>query len=357
MGGKSCQALILILCCWLASCKKDKPDRANISVPHGTGNLYIACEGNFGNGDATLYSYDPIHATVYNDLYSTINGQPLGDVLQSIQHIGNRLFLCVNNSDKVVVLDDMDLKLVATLSIPKPRYIVPVSSTTAYVSALYSNKVYVLNLQQMRVTDTIDLPGQNPEGMCVYNNNVIVCTWDTARKKIYSIDIANGRVGAAIEIGGYAPQEALLDKEQMLWVLAGEQYVGKTSTWTRLDPSTGQVLKTYTFPAEANVVRPVFNKAKDTLYFIEANQGGGTANNGVYRMGIHDEQLPLQPFVAARQFQYFWALGIDPVSGNVYVGDPRGFVQKGIIYIYQPDGTLLQQFTVGLGPGHFYFDD
>ena len=74
-------------------------------------------------------------------------------------------------------------------------------------------------------------------------------------------------------------------------------------------------------------------------------------------MGIHDAALPAQPFVAAKQYQYFWALGVDPVTGNIYVGDPKGFVQKGSVYIYQQDATLIKTFSVGLGPGHFYFDE
>ncbi len=357
MGRNNYKALIVVLCCCLASCKKDKPDAANNGVPGATGNVYVVCEGNFGNGDATLYAYEPLNDSVYGDLYAIANGQQLGDVLQSMQHIGDKLFLCVNNSDKIVVLNAADRRLAGSISIPKPRYILPISATKAYVSALYNNKVYVINPQTLQVTDTIFLPGQNPEGMCLYNNNAIICTWDTAGNSVFKVDVSNNQLTQTIKVAGYAPQEALIDKEQMLWVLGGEQSVGKTATWTRLDPSTGEILKSYTFPATANTVRPVFNNTRDTLYFIEANQNSGTNDNGVYRMGIHDAALPAQPFVAAKQYQYFWALGVDPVTGNIYVGDPKGFVQKGSVYIYQQDATLIKTFSVGLGPGHFYFDE
>jgi len=357
MGRKVYKALIVALCCALASCKKDKPDAVHNGVPGATGNVYVVCEGNFGNGDATLYSFTPSSDSVYGDLFTVANSQPLGDVFQSMQRIGSKLFLCVNNSDKVVVVNATDRKVVGTISIPKPRYILPVSTTKAYVSALYGNKVYVINLQSLQVTDTISLPGQNPEGMCLCSNSAIICTWDTSGSSVYKVDITTDKLMQTIKIAGYAPQEALMDKEQMLWVLAGEQYDGKTATWTRVDPSTGEILQSYIFPADANVVRPAFNNAKDTLYFIEANQNGGTADNGVYRMGIHDAALPAQAFIPAKQFQYFWALGIDPLSGYIYVGDPKGFIQKGSVYIYRADASLAKTFNVGLGPGHFYFDE
>jgi YVTN family beta-propeller protein len=357
MGGKNFKTLIVVFCCFLASCKKDKPDAVNDSVPGATGNVYIVCEGNFGNGDATLYAFAPATDSVYGDLYTIANGQPLGDVFQSMQRIGDKLFLCVNNSDKIAIVSAADWKISGIINIPKPRYILPVGATKAYVTAEYSNKVYVINTQTLLVTDTITLPCQNPEGMCLYNNTAIICTWDTAGNSVYKIDLNTDKLVQTIKISGYAPQEALLDKEQMLWVLAGDQYAGKTATWTRIDPSTGEILTSYTFPADANTVRPAFNKAKDTLYFIEANQNGGTADNGIYRMGIHDAALPAQPFVAAKQYQYFWALGVDPVSGYVFVGDPKGFIQKGSVYIYAPDATMIKTFIVGLGPGHFYFDE
>ena len=357
MGRKSYKGLILLLCCWLVSCKKDKPPALDNNVPGTTGNVYIVCEGNFGNGDATLYAYEPLHDSVFGDLYMTANDKPLGDVFQSMQRIGNQFFLCVNNSDKVVVINADDRRFAGMISIPKPRYILPVTATKAYVSALYSNKVYVIDPQTLRVTDTITFPNQNPEGMCLYNNTAFICTWDTAGNNVYQVDVTSDKIIHTFKVAGYAPQEVLVDKEQMLWVLAGEQYDGKAATLTRLDPSTGAVLASYWFPADANTVRPVFNNTKDTLYFIEANQSGGISDNGIYRMDIHSVVLPVQPFVAAKQYQYFWALGIDPLTGNIYVGDPKGFVQKGSVYIYHADGSLQNSFNVGLGPGHFYFDE
>jgi YVTN family beta-propeller protein len=357
MGRKNYKALIILLwCSSFAACKKDKPDPPSTATPGATGNVYIVCEGNFGVGDASLYAYEPLQDSVFGDIYAAVNQQALGDVFQSMAHIGDNFFLCINNSDKVAVINTHNWQLAGNISILQPRYILPVSATKAYVSALYSNKVYIINTQTLQVTGSITLPNNNPEGMCLTSNGAIICTWDTAGNHVYNVDVNTDQVTQRMQVAGYAPQEALVDKEQMLWVLGGEQYAGKTATLTRIDPSTGEILKSYTFSPNANTVKPVFNNTKDTLYFIEANQNGGTADNGIYRMGIHDAALPSQPFVAARQYQYFWALGIDPVSGNIYIGDPKGFIQKGIVYIYRPDGTMVNSFNVGLGPGHFYFD-
>ncbi|MES2703923.1 MAG: DUF5074 domain-containing protein [Bacteroidota bacterium] len=357
MGREAVKALIALLCCIVAGCVKDKPGTRAGVLPNASGNVYVVCEGSFSAGGATLYAYNTEKDSVYGDLYALANGnQQWGDVFQSMQRIGDKLFLCINNSDKVIMLQADNWKLSGSISIPKPRYILPVSATKAYVSTLYSNKLYIIDIQACTVTGTIELPSMNPEGMCIYNNAAFVCTWDTAVNSIYKVDVTGDRVMQTIKVGGYGPQEALLDKEQMMWVLSGNQRKNRQAALTRIDPSNGNILTTYLFPADADVLKPVFNKTKDTLYFIEVNYNGGITNNGVYRMAITDADLPAEPFLQAQRYQYFWALGIDPQTNEIYVGDPKGFVQKGSVAVYNPAGVQLRSFNVGLGPGHFYFD-
>jgi hypothetical protein len=73
-------------------------------------------------------------------------------------------------------------------------------------------------------------------------------------------------------------------------------------------------------------------------------------------MAIHDATLPTRPFVAARGLQYFWGVGVHPQSGYIYVADPKGFTQQGMVRIYRPDGGIVDSFATGVGPGHFFFE-
>lgn len=354
MGRKNHQALILSLCL-LSACVKDKPQGSNTATPSDKSGVYVVCEGQFTVGNSSLYLYKPARDSVYGDLYLNANGQQLGDVFQSMTAIGDRFFLAINNSDKVVVVATEGFKTINSIAIPSPRYLLPVSNQKAYVSSLYHNKVYVINTATLTLADSITLPATNTEGMCLYGTDAYVAVWDTASQRIYKIDVATNRLTQSIPVAGYAPHNILVDREQMLWVLSGNQAQGKVSYWTRIDPSTGTILATYKFPAAAEPIKPVFNATKDTLYFIEANYYGGTSDNGVYRIGIHQASLPAQPFVATQRFQYYWALGIDPLTGYIYVGDPKGFNQKGTISIYRQDGAIVKSFNAGIGPGMFWF--
>ena len=172
MGRKNFKTLIILLC-GLIACKKDKPETTALTAFNAAGSVYIVCEGNFGSGNSSLYSYHPLQDSVFCDLNNTMSKAPLGDVFQRMVRIGNQYFHCINNSDRVVILNAGILSMAGIINIPKPRYILPINPTKAYVSSEYSKNVYVINPQTQQVTDTIKLPFQNTEGMCLCNSNAL----------------------------------------------------------------------------------------------------------------------------------------------------------------------------------------
>jgi len=342
----------------LSACVKDKPAVPDTSAPAPTasGNLYIACEGSLSNGNSSLYLYNYTNNTEHGNIYEAANvGAKLGDVLQSVTRIDSRLFLCINNSDKIIVLDTANHKQVGTISIPKPRYILRISDTKAYVSTLFSNKVYIINPQAMQVTGSFDMPYQNPETMLLRNGKAYICNWDTACGNIYAIDVNTDKLEKTIPINNRAPHGMVVDKNNNLWVLSGNVHKGKHSAFTVIQPNDA-VLKTIYFANKVDAIKPVFNNAGDVVYFIEVDYNGGTTNNGIYKLGIDDNLLPSTAFIPAQNFQYFWALGVEPKTDKIYVGDPKGFIQKGTVGVYGTDGKQLHSFSVGVGPGNFYFN-
>jgi DNA-binding beta-propeller fold protein YncE len=351
---------VVILCLWLllafTACVKDKPAPDVVSIPSSADSaVYIVCEGMYVSGNSTLTVYQPAKDSVYEDVFSAVNHQSLGDVFQSMLRIGNSFFLCINNSDRITVIRTNDWTLQGTIHIPKPRYILPVSDSTAFVSTLFSNKLYVINTTKLQLVDSLSMPFLNPEGMLWYTQPY-VAVWDTANPYLYTVNPANLHITQSIPLPGRAPQELLQDRYKNIWVLAGNVDKGTPATLSRIDPVSGAVFKYFTFPTSVNPIKPVMNPTGDTLYFIEVNYFGKMQNNGIYRMSVNADALPSQPFIAAQPNQYFWGLGIHPVTGHIYVGDPKGFTQKGSVYIYHPSGTLLKKINTGVGPGHFYFN-
>ncbi len=359
MGRKNNQTISkLLLACivFFTACVKDKPDPYVPPVAvDSTNNVYIVCEGSLGNGNSSLGLYQTEDGQTFEDVYKSANNHDLGDVLQSITPIGDRFFLCVNNSDKIVIINKDDHKQVGSISIPKPRYILPINPNKAYVSTLFSKKLYVIDPQAMSVTKIIDLPYENAEGMLLRDGIAYVCPWDTATDKVLLMDTQTDEIRQTVAVAGRAPQDILTDKNGKLWILSGNVYKNKDAALTCIDPNSNQVVTSYLFQHKVDPIRLVTNNAKDQLYFIEVDYNAGIENNGIYRMNINDALLPTQALIPAAKFQYFWALGIEPGTGKIYVGDPKGFIQKGSVGIYNTDGVKEKEFSTGIGPGHFYF--
>ena len=357
MGGKGYKRLIAILlvCSCLQSCIKDKPPVRSNTAPSAKKGVFIVCEGQYTVGNAALYLYQPNSDSVFGDLYQAINHRQLGDVFQSMAYSNGSFLLTINNSHKVIRLDTAALQQSGLVSIRSPRYMTETTNGRVWISTLYSNKIYVLDVAAMQLIDSIVLPSLNAEMMYAYENDVFVGGWDTSNATVYRVDKSTYAIKQRIAIDGRAPHTLLMDKENMLWVLSGNQPQGKRAQLTKIDPSTGNVLVTYPFPTDAEPIKPIFNSTKDTLYFIGVNYAGGTANNGIYRMGIHERYLPTQPIIKAAALQYYWALGIHPATGHIYVGDPKGFNQNGSVTIYNTNFTPLTTFKVGVGPSSFVF--
>ena len=355
MHRKLYQAISLLLLLTMVGC--DPSPVVPEDLPEGAGrSAFVVCEGSLGNGNSTLTLYNTDSAQAFEDVNATANSQPLGDVFQSMTRIGEQYFLCVNNSDKIAVIDRNNYQLSGSISISKPRYILPIAANKAYVTSLFSNKVYIINPQTLQQTGTITLPYSNAEGMALVGDNAYICPWDTAARHVYVMNTTTDQVIDSIATPGRAPQEVSIDKDGMLWALSGNVVKGKVATLARYNPATKALLQSYTFPATADPLRLEWDNDRDTLYYIGVNYNGGTAHNGVYRMSINASTLPQQPFIAAQALQYYWAIGVEPGTNNIFIGDPKGFTQRGEVSVYNTGGTFLYSFKTGVGPGHFLFD-
>lgn len=352
--------IIFIICSLsLISCVKDKPKNTG-SNPDINDNprMIIANEGVFNGGNASLSYIDLSTQKVYNDVYYAQNERALGDVFQSIAGDDNNLYLVINNSNKIVTVDKKTFKYKSELSIAQPRYLCLIGNNKALVSSMYRSKLQVVDLSENQITKEISVLYPNTEGMVALNGKVYICPWNTQCNYIYQFDIATEQLEDSIYISGYAPTQVIIDKNNKLWVFAGNPYLGERASITQVDPQSKQIIKSFTFNGSEEIIKPVFNIQKDNFYYLAVQYNSNAANdyNGLYKMSIDATNLPAEALVKAQALQYFWGLGINPRNGNIFLGDPKGFIQSGTVSEYTDQGILQNTYTVGLGPGFFHFD-
>ncbi|HAM11524.1 MAG: hypothetical protein A2X05_14540 [Bacteroidetes bacterium GWE2_41_25] len=325
------------------SCDKNSDDR-NGSFLSGSG-AFIINEGNFmgGNGSLSFYSYDSLK--IYNDIFINANGRPLGDVPNSLAISGERIYIVVNNSGKVEVVDKNTLESVKTITgLIAPRNISIVSSTKAYVSSIYSDSVTVLDLTDNSISGFINLR-RSSEAIAVIRNKAFISNW-VGGAEVLVIDTDRDKVIDSISVA-MEPESMVIDKNKMLWVLCNGGW--KREFYAELigvNTSTNVIEKRLVFPTKlASPSCLQIDGDGSTLYYLES---------GLRKMKTDAETVPATPYIA-ESGHYFYKMGINPVNGDILVTDAVDYQQKGHLLIYDSAGKLLSDEMADIIPGMVCF--
>ena len=319
-----------------SSCEKEDPlpvvppSTTGISIGIGEG-VFVTNEGNFLGGNAKVSFYNFSDGTAVEDLFSSTNSLPLGDICQSMTLINGKEYIVVNNSGKIEVCNPSNLLRVATITgFTSPRFIVSVSASKAYVSDYISNSINIVNLVNNTRTGSFPFPGAS-EAMVLVGNDVFVSSIN--RDKVYVINSTTDLIVDSIPVamGGNSLQLARTDIE--------------LQELLRINTNTHGVELSLPFTTAESPTKLCANNAGDTLYYL---------NYSVYRCPITTIALPTLPIITATT-QSFYGLGIRPLNGEIYVTDAIDYAQRGKLLRYTPSGTLLDTELVGIIPGGIYF--
>jgi hypothetical protein len=142
-----------------------------------SGQYYVLCEGNYAQANASLWSIDESLTTVQGPLIWDPASDPLGDVGQSMALFDHRLYLVMNNSHQIRIVDlentpthiaDIDL------SGASPRYLAIHREThKGYVSSWNLGALLVIDLDQNVVIDTLEVNAL-PEDILIEGDNMYV---------------------------------------------------------------------------------------------------------------------------------------------------------------------------------------
>ena len=314
--------------------------------------LFIANEGNFQYGNATLSYYDPASSEVLNEVFYKANGMRLGDVAQSMTIHDGKCWIVVNNSHVIFAIDADSFRETGRIeNLTSPRYIHFVSDNKAYVSQLWDNRIFIVDPKSYSVTGHIIVPDMAPENgsteQMVQIGNDVYCTCWSYQNRIIRIDTQSDTVTGSLEVG-VQPSSLVVDKNGYLWCLTDGGYPGSPQghdlpALVCVDPDSFSVVRKFRFRSSDTPSALVTNGSGDTLYWI---------NGGVYEMDISSSVLPYAPFIE-KENSKFYALTANPVRGDIYVADAIDYMQQGIVYRYDSVGRFIDQFYAGVTPGAF----
>lgn len=322
----------------IISCNRDNENFDTIIQEDGyRKGILVANEGNFGRPNANISYISSDLSQIDNDLYTTINGENLGDVLQNVGFNGNDAYFVANNSNKIIVADRYTFtkKSEITEEINQPRYIT-FNNHNAYITNSTGNYVSIYNtsnhsfIKKIEIFDTVERI--ESVGNYVFVQNA---AWGSGNK-ITQISTQSNEITDIITLNEVINK--ITAYQNSLYAITSD---GNNSYIYQID-NEGDIVKTISLTGIANAKNLEIDN--DIFYF--------TAGIGVYAMPISATSPNLVFNVKDNGWSTLY--GFNVIDNLIYTSDAQGFTQGSEINVYTTSGTLVKTFTAGMGTNAFY---
>lgn len=324
-----------------AACSSDDDNGAPTAPQNPSDRIvYVANEGGFNQGNAGLTVYNATAGEVLQNVFESVNEEPLGDTFQSIYLRNGELYMVVNNSEKIEVCDPFTFERKRTIEgLDSPRYMVFLSDEKAYVSDLFADGIHVINPEAGTYTDFIST-GTWLENMILHNGEVWAA--NAGGESLYIIDPATDAPDDIVALSA-GPNTLAADANGDVWVLCQGDFGEVYPSLYRVNGDTKTVEAAWSF-GETMGYGGTLRMGPDGqhVYYLLAGD--------VYKMDIAASEPPTAPFIAGGS-RNFYGFHINPATGEIALTDAADFQSTGQVYLYDVDGNETFNFEAGIIPG------
>jgi hypothetical protein len=367
--------IMLIAICFIA-CRKDikvVPEEVTDTLFPAEPNaavrgLYLVNEGNMYMNKASLDFVDFSTGSYRRNIYNQANPEVtkgLGDVGNDVGVYGSKLYVVINGSNKVEVLNVKTGKRIQQIDIINCRYIT-FSRGKAYVSAYLgqigdpkapNGIVAEIDTSSLKETKRVEV-GRQPEEMAVVGNNLYIANSGGYTPGNYerTISVINldtfkeiKRIPVAVNL-----HRLKADRYGDLYVTSRGDYLDVPSKLYVIDTKTDLVKKVFDVAASNIVI-------DDDLAYIYSSSFNiitGQSTVSYDMINIKDEVLLGRKFIADgtdKVIKVPYGLAVHPVSKDVFVTDATDYVTPGVLYCFDSTGKKKWSVETGDIPAQFAF--
>jgi hypothetical protein len=368
-------SIMLIAICFIA-CRKDikvVPEEVTNTLFPAEPNaavrgLYLVNEGNMYMNKASLDYVDFRMGSYRKNIYNQANPEVtkgLGDVGNDVGVYGSKLYVVINGSNKVEVLNVKTGKRIQQIDIINCRYIT-FSRGKAYVSAYLgqigdpkapNGIVAEIDTSSLKETKRVEV-GRQPEEMAVVGNNLYIANSGGYTPGNYerTISVINldtfkeiKRIPVAVNL-----HRLKADRYGDLYVTSRGDYLDVPSKLYVIDTKTDLVKKVFDVAASNIVI-------DDDLAYIYSSSFNiitGQSTVSYDMINIKDEVLLGRKFIADgtdKVIKVPYGLAVHPVSKDVFVTDATDYVTPGVLYCFDATGKKKWSVETGDIPAQFAF--
>ncbi len=358
------------------SCRTDdvivRPEvESGLEPPQNTAikGFYLLNEGNMGSNKSTLDYFDYATGTYHRNIYADINPEvvkELGDVGNDIKIYGSKMYVVVNVSNKIEVLDAKTAKRIKTIKLQNCRYMT-FKDGKAYASSYAGPVVLDPNAPIGKVAeiDTLSLAitrevtvGYQPEEMQIIGNRLYVANSGGYRfpnydKTVSEVDLTTFKELRKIDV---AINLHHIEKDNYgdLYVSSRGDYYTVPSSLYLLDPVSGQVKKDFGVAVSEMTI------VNDKLYYYgnEFNYNTHTYTKSFGIIDVKTEQIISKNIIEptyANAIKTPYGIALNPITEDIYMTDARNYVSMGFVYCFDKNGKFKWKTEAGNIPAHFVF--
>ena len=335
--------------------------------------FYLVNEGHMGSNKCTIDYCDFVTGLYARNFYAERNPdviKELGDVGNDIGIYGSRLWVVVNCSHKVEVLDAKSGVRIGQVDIPNCRY-VRFYRGRAYVSSYVGpvlidpnapkGAVYEIDTLSLAVTRKVSV-GYQPEEMEIVDDYMYVANSGGYRAPNYDntvsvIQMVDFKQVQQIPVG-INLHRLKKDKYGKLWVTSRGDFMSRPSRLYVMEkkPGYNRMIVTDTIPTACS------NMAffGDMMYFYATEWNDYTATNKISYgvIDVRTKEIVSDNFITdgtEKEITIPYGIAIHPETGDIYVTDAKNNVSSGTLYCFSPDGKKKWSVRTGDIPAHITF--
>ena len=336
----------------LASCHKDKinpnTDKPVDPLTNKAG-IYILNQGNFNANNSTLTYYNYASKLLVPDQFKAVNARGLGDTGNDIKIYGSKMYIVVNVSSTLEVVDAKTAKSIKQISLVnntvarQPRSVAFYKNMALITS--YDGTVAVLDTASLAITKYIQV-GRNPEQLVVANNKLYVANsggldFGNPDKTVSVVDLTTLTETKKITVG-VNPVSLAADSYGDVYVISFGDFDKILPSMTIINTATDVVKKQSDLAAAYGT--PIIISG-DFAYFI-------TSDNKIQVYNVKTETVDRTSFITdATVVTTPFGLKIDEETGELFVTDAKDYKSNGEVFAFDKTGKKEYSLTTGISPG------
>lgn len=334
--------------------------------------LYLLNEGNMGSNKASLDYLDFASGTYLKNIYPTRNpnvAMELGDVGNDIGIYGSKLFLVINASNKVEVLQASNAKRIGHIDIPNCRSLL-FHGGNAYVTSFISpiqidpdsprGALFRIDTASLEVTGKVEV-GYQPEEMATDGKSIFVANSGGYRQPHYDNTISVVDIQTFHEVEKIPVALNLhhikRDHYDQLWVSSRGDYKEVPSSLVLLQRDKEKrfyLVDTLPIPCSNFAIKG------DSLFYYAIEESPYSSDRKVSYgiVNIKSRKVVTKSFLKPHpevNIETPYGIAIYGCTGDILITDAKGYTSSGTLYCFSSDGSFRWKVTTGDIPGHIAF--